>query len=389
MTCDKCTALLQAYMAGSLPPQDQASINDHLNTCADCRLHLQTLQDCRSLDEEGAVPANFSSSWRQAIKKEEETMQNGGADPRKVRGPFRIRGWMAAAAALLVVTGGTLLTRQGEAPAAIPLQGSGLGTNYAMESLAKDSAGTADNAYGPGAAFSRAETPAAAPQAASQPARIIRTISLGLVSSLFNEDLAKLHTALAEQGGYVEYSDVSADSGSRRYVTLTLRVPKEKLDAFLTQIQGVGRRLSMTESQEDISAQYLDLDTRLKTQQTKMDRLQALLGQAITVEDVLSIENAIADAQYQIDSLTGSLRGMDSKVDYASISVSMTEESVAQTIPGQTLGERIRLAVADAWRQARAFLGDMVIFIAVLLPYALAAALIVFIIIKIIRRKKK
>lgn len=382
MTCDKFDSLLQAYLEDRLSAEEREAMRAHLDSCADCRLTLQIREDCQRLDEGSEVPAAFSSSWREAIYKEEETMQQP-PEPIKARRPLRFRRWMAVAAALVVVVGGTLLTRPARMPenAGIASEEAGFGRSYApkgAEPNAQDSV-TYDMAL---------ESAPAAPAPDPKPAKVIRTVRLGLVTRQFEEDLARIHALLEAHGGYLEYSDVASDRGQRRYASLTIRVPSDKLDAFLDATSGVGRRLSMTQSQEDVSERYMDIDTRLQTQKAKMVRLQELLAQAIKVEDLLSIEQEIADTQYQIDTLTGSLRGIDSKVSYSTVTLSLSEEVVAEDKPEAGLGERILVAMQDAWREAKVFLSDALVFVVVLLPYALAAALIIYIIYRLIRRKK-
>lgn len=393
MTHEEFHALLAAYLEGSLSQADEESMDEHRKHCADCQLLLTIRQDCQELDDESEVPALFSSSWRQAIHQQEGDSMQNKQEAGKGRIPFRIRPWMAAAAALVFVVGGTLLTRR---PAVIDTQYQygQVSAPYPEDTSAKyeNDATSGAGAIMP-AAYSRSSADEAAPapsvNAAETSVKIIRTISLTIVSREFDKDLEALNAALQAVGGHVEYSDIAADRGSRRYANLTLRVPKEKLDAFLTSAKELGRTLSMTESQVDVSEQYQDVDTRLATQKTKMARLQELLLKAMTVTDVLDIEREIADTQYQIDSLTGSLRGMDSKVDYSTVTVSLSEESVAATTPDQSLFDRIGVAIADAWRQVKAFLTDAVVFLSVILPYALALFIIVVIIKKIFWRKKK
>ena len=393
MTHEEFFALLAAYLEGSLSQAEKASMDDHRTYCADCQLTLMIRQDCQALDDESEVPALLSSSWRQAIHQQGEDSMQNKQEVSKERGPFRVRPWMAAAAALVFVVGGTLLTRR---PAAVDAQYQygQVSTSYPEDTSAKYENETTSGAGAVmPAAYSRSSADEAAPapgvNAAETSAKIIRTISLTMVSREFDKDLEALNAALQAVGGHVEYSDIAADRGSRRYANLTLRVPKEKLDTFLTSAKGLGRTLSMTESQVDVSEQYQDVDTRLATQQSKMARLQDLLLKAMTVTDVLEIEREIADTQYQIDSLTGSLRGMDSKVDYSTVTVSLSEESVAATAPDQSLFDRIGVAIADAWHQVKVFLTDAVVFLSVILPYALALFILVIIIKKIFWRKKK
>ncbi len=393
MTHEEFFALLAAYLEGSLSRADKASMDDHRMHCADCQLLLTIRQDCQELDDESEVPAVFSSSWRQAIQQQGVSRVQNKQEVRKERGQFRVKPWMAAAAALVFVVGGTLLTRR---PAVTDVQSQ---SGQVSAPYLKDTSANygSDAVSGAGAiipsAFSRSSVEEAAPAPGvsdtETSSKIIRTISLTMVSREFDKDLEALDKALQTVGGHVAYSDIAADRGSRRYANLTLRVPKEKLDSFLSAAKGLGRTMSTTESQEDISDQYRDVDTRLATQKTKMARLQELLLKAMTVTDVLEIEREIADTQYQIESLTGSLRGMDSRVDYSTVMVSLSEESVTAAAPDQSLVDRIGVAVADAWRQVKAFLTDAVVFLSVILPYALALFILVVITKKILWRKKK
>lgn len=120
-----------------------------------------------------------------------------------------------------------------------------------------------------------------------------------------------------------------------------------------------------------------------------MARLQELLAKANLVEDILNIEREIADTQYQVDSLTGSLRGIDSKVDYSTVQLSLKEE-IATTEPTElNLGQRIKLAVSDAWQATNEFLQNLLVLLVVVLPYLLFMIVLIIIIKKIFWRKKK
>lgn len=59
------------------------------------------------------------------------------------------------------------------------------------------------------------------------------------------------------------------------------------------------------EYKDDVSEAYYDTEARLKTQQTKLDRLHALLEQAATMEDIIALETALSETELQIEYLTG------------------------------------------------------------------------------------
>lgn len=395
MTCEEFSGLLDQYLDNSLDADKSVQCQQHLESCEDCRLLLEIRKDCQNLDEGCEVPASFSTSWRQAVREQEDSiMTDQPKEKRRRIIPFSAKKWLAVAASLVFVFGGTWLVNQSKPNAVYSASkeyDSGMPNYYAM--------GSSNNvtASEPAMMMSEASYDSASEDAAPvsgsgesvSPQKIIRTIRLSLNTRAFDEDLVKLNAALAEHKGYVEYSDIAADRGSRRYANLTLRIPKDNLDAYLSQVKGIAQTVSVTESQEDVSERYSDTSTRLKTQTTKMDRLLDLLSKASLVEDVLEIEREIAETQYQIDRLTGSLRGMDSKVDYSTVTLYMTEEVVTPSPTELSLVERIRLAVSDAWMVVVDFLENLVILLSVTVPYLLILAIVFLIIKKIVRRKKK
>ena len=397
MTCEQFSLLIDQYLEGGLDGAQRLMVEEHLAACADCRLLHQTLTDCRSLDEGGAVPASFSTGWRQAIHlQEDEPVDNGNVNkPHRKTAPW-LR-WAALAASLVLVIGSTWLVGnnrnadqarndQYSYEAAYQMEESKAAASAMRAPIMMEGAGADDTVA---ADMAEAQCSfAGQAEAVPSPQKIIRTVSMQLYTRDFEKDLAALQQALKIQGGYVELSDISGDPGTRRYASLVMRVPKGNLDAYLATVSAVGRVASISESQEDVSERYLDVEMRLKTQQGKMDRLQKLLEKAGTVPDILNIETEIANTQYQLDSLTGSLRGMDSKVDYATLTVSLVEETPDVSAGKQSLGQRIQHAMSDAWDTVVIFFESLAVLLSIVLPYLLALAMLVFLIRLVIKRRK-
>ena len=149
--------------------------------------------------------------------------------------------------------------------------------------------------------------------------------------------------------------------------------------------------MSFNESAEDVSERYYDTAGRLITQQLKMERLQALLAKAQSVEDLIAIESAISDTQLEIDQLTGSLQGMDSRVADATLDLTLSELSSAQTAQNkeETLPERIASGMRAALEGFKLLMGDLIVFLAVALPYLIVLAVIILLVRTMIKRRKK
>ena len=391
MNCERFESLLEQRLAGVIEAGDREALEAHLKECAGCRLRLRVLEDCRGINEEDEVPALFSQSWRQKIREE-------GNDPVKKTTPVWTR-WLAAAAVFVVLTAGSWLTgnelnrmkegRSASYAGAAP-EG-GLGYYAAQESA--DYAADYEKAMAPAPMpMARGMAADAGPGAETPEQKIIRTIQMSSTTRHFDEDYQTVKDALREAGGRAESADVRTGADGLRTVSLLLRVPSDQLDAFAARLKGLGHLQSFSESSEDMSEQYTDTESRLKTQQAKMERLNALMAKAENVEDLVALENAIADTQYLIDSYTGQLRGIDSKASEATLSMTLSEMSALDTAGTQeeTLWDRITNGAIHMWGLLRVWAADAAVFLLTALPVLALiglAALAAKVIIK--RRNKK
>jgi len=154
--------------------------------------------------------------------------------------------------------------------------------------------------------------------------KLIYTANIDLESVEFDGAVQQLNKLVDDLGGYYENSELNNYNSYRRGY-YTVRVPAENFNAFCEGVGGFCQVNSIYRSATDISEQYYDTESRLLTQQTKLKRLQELLEQAEIMEDIITLESAISETEYQIEQLTGSLRKYDSLVGYSTITVSLTE----------------------------------------------------------------
>jgi len=217
--------------------------------------------------------------------------------------------------------------------------------------------------------------------------KLVRTADLTIRTKTFDEAAAQVQALLAEAGGYVEYSYQHGEEGYRR-LNLSMRVPSAKLDAFLQSMEGTGRVTDRSESTTDMTTQYQDNEARLATLYAKRDRLNELLMQADVVSDLIEIESAIADTQYEIDRYETSQRSIDQQVNLSAVSVNLMEERAADTAAADvTLGERIRAAFAASVEWIGEFSQDLLVFLVVIAPVAVPVILVI-VIVRFVRKRK-
>ena len=169
--------------------------------------------------------------------------------------------------------------------------------------------------------------------------KLIRRASLTVQTTQFDQATVALAAIVEKLGGYFEQSEIysgnynsTAANRSGQYI---IRVPAEKYDDFMAQVDGVGHLTRKNETTEDIGERYYDTQSRLETQHTKRERLQELLKKADTMEDIITLESALADVEYQIEQLTGQLRRYDGLVGFATFTVSLDEVVRIVDEPGE------------------------------------------------------
>lgn len=146
----------------------------------------------------------------------------------------------------------------------------------------------------------------------------------------------------------------------------------------------------MSSSAENITEEYYDTDSRLKTAQIKLERLQELLSKADNMADIITIESAISDTEYEIESLSGTLRHYDALVDYATVSLTLSETYKLDENEGAplTFGARIARAFTNGLRDTGVFLEDLAIGIANNLVFLAVLAALAVIVVRAVRKKK-
>lgn len=185
-----------------------------------------------------------------------------------------------------------------------------------------------------------------------QTEKLIYTGSLEMETTAFDAAMADLERLAAECGGYLESSSVSSRGSGYRYASYTVRVPAEHYRSFYTQAGELCHVTWQDQSAQNVTTAYYDTAGRLKTQQTKLERLQELLSRAESMEDIITIESAISETEQQIEFLAGELRYYDALVDYATVYVSLQEVYKLSNTeePATGFGSRLGTAFSSGWK---------------------------------------
>jgi hypothetical protein len=241
-------------------------------------------------------------------------------ESRTVARATRVRQLLAAAAGVAVVLGAVSFVQN-----RVTSTHDTAKTESAGSGLRSDGAGGGAplDEEAPGSAPVRPGTPAAP---ARDAARIVRTgsASIEVDEGRFATTMAALTRLADSVDGYVSGS-VSSEAGDRPSGSVTLRVPGDRFDQVVADVRGLGEVLALKITAQDVTAEYTDLEARLRALQATRSQFVTLLSKATRIGEVLEVQTRINDVQVQIEQTQGKIRLLEGQTAYGSLKVEVFE----------------------------------------------------------------
>ena len=180
----------------------------------------------------------------------------------------------------------------------------------------------------------------------------------------------QLAQAIKKHQGYVA-SENENNTSSRLNHTLVIRVPAKHFDAFiLDATQGVDHFDTKDIHVKDVTAEFIDVEARLKTKKELEQRYLDLLKKANKVAEILDIEKQIGELRSDIEATEGQLRYLTNQASYSTVNI-----TYYKSIPTQTaFGNKFKNGFFSGWDHFVWFLVGLVN----MWPFLLIAALLVY-----------
>jgi hypothetical protein len=128
------------------------------------------------------------------------------------------------------------------------------------------------------------------------------------------------------------------NENSRDY---TIRVPSVAYEPFLAELNGMGKVLHRSESAEDVSLRYYDLEGQLAVKLELLKTFQGYLSKAKDIDEIMTVEKRIAELQNEIDWTGTQFQSLAHLVDYATIDLEILGPANAPSASTPGIGERI------------------------------------------------
>jgi predicted transcriptional regulator len=158
--------------------------------------------------------------------------------------------------------------------------------------------------------------------------RIIKTAFISIDVKSTKETMSALSTIVDQYGGFVQSSSTWAQGDSTTAGSVVLRVDADQFEETLENIRGLATVVnSESISGEDVSEEYIDLESRLTNLRAEEKQYLLILGEATTVEDLLMVSDYLSSVRGEIETIEGRLKYLDNQTDLSTITVSVYEEA--------------------------------------------------------------
>ena len=224
--------------------------------------------------------------------------------------------------------------------------------------------------------------------------KIIRSANLTIEVENFDEAVANINSVILGIG-IVQESNISTE---RIYIdnelkllkhgTIVLRVYKEKFDSVISNLKGIGTVLNETINGQDVTDQYVDIESRIRILKLEQSKLEAYLAKLDDLDQIFKTESRLTEIRQEIESLTGNLNKMSSLVELSTITIMMNEkrpDSDAKAKP-VTYGQKLLNNLKRSFEGVVTFMGEVLIVIVSAIPVLLLLGLLVLLVVSIVRR---
>ena len=198
---------------------------------------------------------------------------------------------------------------------------------------------------------------------------IIRNADMSLVVKDVTQARDEIEVLAVALSGWVVESNIYGEEEEMRG-RISIRIPSGKFEQTLSELRALAVRVSSeSTSTQDITEEYVDLESRLRNAEATESQYLSLLNTAEEVEDILTIYEALSRIRYEIEQIKGRMQYLEQLSAMSLISINLTPEvSLGPLVrPGWSASETLNSAVRGLTTFGQG-LGTAFIWIGILSP---------------------
>jgi hypothetical protein len=155
---------------------------------------------------------------------------------------------------------------------------------------------------------------------------------------------------------------------------LILRVPPAQVDAVLGALAGKGSVTYQSRTATDVTGQVADVASRVASAQASIAELRTMIDKAASMSDLISLEQALAQRESDLESLQAQQKALADQVQYATITVGYYSQGAPAAAPPVRTGFMRGLTVG--WHAFTRTVRAVLVVLGWLVPYVLTVAVL-------------
>ena len=185
------------------------------------------------------------------------------------------------------------------------------------------------------------------PIAIKQPEKIIKTGSMSLLVEEYDTAIVHIKSIIKANNAYISNESECKTSYSISN-TITIRVTSDYFDRLIESFEKTDYKVTAKNIEmEDVTAEFVDIQARLKTKRETEERYREILKQARTINEVLEVESYLKSVREEIESAEGRLKYLNDKVSLSTLTLSVLQENDNPYEPG--FGNKMGNAFSGGW----------------------------------------
>lgn len=212
-------------------------------------------------------------------------------------------------------------------------------------------------------------------------------------TTTYDDDYKKLGELTKKYKGYIDSSDFYMDRRNDDKIDLrsyqvVIKIPRDTSASFAKDLTKIGKINNISQSSNDLTKDYKDVNLRLETKKKELDKLNELMEKSKNIEETMAISQRILEVESEIDQINSNLRDLDQRVAYNTFTIFLREvydyNDISKNNP--RFGERISEAFGNS---IGIFLNSIMDLLVIMVSYWPILVILILIIILIVRFRKK
>jgi hypothetical protein len=214
--------------------------------------------------------------------------------------------------------------------------------------------------------------------------KIIKEGNLRFETNDLAATYSQIQNAVKSQNATIQ-NDTEGKDYDAVFRKLIIRVPSKNFDLFLKEIsKGVTYFDNKEISSQDVTAEFIDIEARLKAKKNLENRYLELLKKANKVSEMLEIEGQLSAVREEIETKEGQLNYMQNRVSFSTITVKFYKPIAGESGATVSYGMKIWNAIVSGFNSISSWFINLVS----IWPFIIIVITIVFFVRKKIKSKK-